>query len=44
MVVFTLAYGYLMDISLEKEALILGSILSVIGFAFYLGFKPSSML
>jgi len=39
--VFTFAYGYLMKISVEKEALILGSILLVIGFAFYIGFKPS---
>jgi hypothetical protein len=39
--VFTFAYGYLMKISVEKEALILGSIFSVIGFAFYMGFKPS---
>jgi ABC-type antimicrobial peptide transport system permease subunit len=30
-----------MKISVEKEALILGSILLVIGFAFYIGFKPS---
>ena len=42
MVVFTFAYGLLMNISLEKEALILGSILAVIGLAFYVGFKPSS--
>ena len=40
MLVFTFAYGYVMQISVEKEALILGSIFSVIGFAFYLGFKP----
>ena len=40
MLVFTFVYGYLMEISVEKEALILGSIFSVIGFAFYLGFKP----
>ena len=42
MVIFTIAYGFLMNISLEKEALILGTILAVIGLAFYLGFKPSS--
>jgi hypothetical protein len=42
MVVFTFAYGFLMNISLEKETLILGTILAVIGFAFSLGFKPSS--
>jgi len=40
--VFTFAYGYLMKISLEKEALILGSLLLLIGFAFYMGFKPST--
>jgi hypothetical protein len=39
--VFTFAYGYSTQISAEKELLILGSILSVIGFAFYVGFKPS---
>lgn len=39
MVVFTFAYGFLMNISLEKEALILGTILAVIGLAFSLGFK-----
>jgi len=42
MVVFTIAYGFLMNISLEKEALILGTILAVIALAFSLGFKPSS--
>ena len=42
MLVFTIAYGFLMNISLEKEALILGTILAVIGLAFYLGFKPLS--
>jgi hypothetical protein len=40
--VFSFVYGYLMKISLEKEALILGSILSIICFAFYIGFKPST--
>ena len=39
--VFTIAFGYLMQISLGKELLMLGSIFSVIGFAFYIGFKPS---
>jgi hypothetical protein len=42
MVVFTFAYGLLTNISFEKETLILGSILAVIGLAFSLGFKPSS--
>ena len=42
MLVFTFAYGYVMQISVEKEALILGSIFSVIGFAFSIGFKPSA--
>ena len=41
MVVFTIVFGYIMKISAEGEALILGTILSMIGFAFYLGFKPS---
>jgi hypothetical protein len=40
--VFTFVYGYLMEISVEKEALILGSILLVVCFAFYIGFKPST--
>ena len=40
--VFTFAYGYLTEISVEKEALILGSMLVVIGFAFYVGFEPSA--
>lgn len=40
--VFIFAYGYLMKISLEEESLMLGSIISVIGFALYLGFKPSA--
>jgi hypothetical protein len=39
--VFTFAYGYSMQISAGKELLILGSILSVLGFAFYIGFKHS---
>ena len=42
MVVFTFAYGFLTNISLEREALILGTILAVIGLAFSLWFKPSS--
>ena len=42
MLVFTIAYGFLMNISLEKEALIWGTIFAVIGLAFSLGFKPSS--
>ena len=40
--VFTFAYGYLMQISVGKELLILGSIFSVLGFAFYIGFKAST--
>ena len=40
--VFTLALGFLMQISVGKELLMLGSIFSVIGFAFYIGFKPST--
>ncbi len=41
MLVFTFVYGYTMQIAVEKEALILSSILVAIGFAFYIGFKPS---
>ena len=40
--VFTIAYGYLTQISVGKELLILGSIFSVMGFAFYIGFKASA--
>ena len=39
--VFTVAYGYSAKISVEKELLILGSVFSLIGLAFYIGFKPS---
>jgi hypothetical protein len=39
--VFIFAIGYFMQISEEKELLILGSVLSVIGLAFYIGYKPS---
>jgi hypothetical protein len=37
--VFAVAMGFVTRISLGSEVLILGSILSVIAFAFYLGFK-----
>ena len=39
--VFTFALGYIMQMSKEKELLMLGSVLSVIGLAFYIGYKPS---
>jgi hypothetical protein len=39
--VFTIVLGYLMQISLLTELLMLGTIFSVIGFAFYMGFKSS---
>ena len=39
--VFAVAVGFLMQISLEKELLILGSILSILGLTFYVGFKSS---
>jgi hypothetical protein len=39
--VFAIVYGYLTQMSLGKELLMLGSIFMVIGFAFYIGFKPS---
>ncbi len=38
-IVFTVAYGVLTQIPLEKELLMLGAILSVLGFAFYIGFR-----
>jgi hypothetical protein len=41
MLVFTIVFGYTMKISAEGEALILGTIFSIIAFAFYIGFKPS---
>ena len=37
--VFAVAMGFFIKISLGSELLILGSILSIIAFAFYLGFK-----
>ncbi|HLN90189.1 MAG TPA: hypothetical protein VK253_08995 [Candidatus Binatia bacterium] len=40
--VFTIAFGYMTHISLGAELLMLGTIFSVIGFAFYIGFKPSA--
>lgn len=39
--IFAVAVGLLMQISLGKELLILGSILSVLGLTFYVGFKSS---
>ena len=39
--VFAVAVGLLMQISLGKELLILGSILSILGLTFYVGFKSS---
>ncbi len=39
--VFTFALGYITQMSEEKELLLLGSVLSVIGLAFYIGYKPS---
>jgi hypothetical protein len=39
--VFTFALGYIIQMSEEKELLMLGSVLSVIGLAFYIGYKPS---
>ncbi len=38
-VVFTIVFGYAMQISLGKELLMLGVVFSVLGFAFYVGFK-----
>jgi hypothetical protein len=39
--VFTFVLGYILQMSEEKELLMLGSVLSVIGLAFYIGYKPS---
>ena len=39
--VFIFALGYIIQISEEKELLILGCVLSVIGLAFYIGYIPS---
>jgi len=39
--VFTVVLGYSIQISVGKELLMLGSIFSLIGLAFYIGFKPS---
>jgi len=39
--VFAVAVGLSMQISLGEELLILGSILSILGLAFYIGFKSS---
>ncbi len=39
--VFTFALGNIIQLSMEKELLLLGSVLSVIGLAFYIGYKPS---
>jgi hypothetical protein len=40
--VFAFALGYIVQMSEEKELLMLGSVLSVIGLAFYIGYKPSA--
>jgi cation transport ATPase len=39
--VFTFVLGYVLQMSEEKELLMLGSVFSVIGLAFYIGYKPS---
>ena len=41
MLVLTIVFGYAMKISAVGEALILGTIFSIIAFAFYIEFKPS---
>jgi len=41
LIVFTVAVGFTIHMSLAKELLILGSIFAVIGFGFYLAFKPA---
>ena len=40
LIVFTAVYGYSIQLSLGKEALILGAILMVLAFALYMAFKP----
>jgi cation transport ATPase len=40
--VFTIVFGFLAQISVGKELLILGSVFAIIGFAFYLAFKPAA--
>jgi len=40
LLVFTFVYGILNAVSAEKEALMVSSILFLIGIAFYVGFKP----
>ena len=37
--VFAIAFGYAMQISLGNELLMLGAVFSVLGFVFYVGFK-----
>jgi hypothetical protein len=39
--IFIFALGYIMKMSEEKTLLMLGSVLSVIGLAFYIGYNPS---
>ncbi len=39
--VFAVAFGYLTQLSLGKELLLLGTIFSVMGLAFYIGFKST---
>lgn len=43
MVIFGAGYGYLMKVSLPAIGMMLASVVSVIGFAFYLKFKPSTL-
>jgi hypothetical protein len=43
MVIFGLIYGYLLGIAVAAIGILLVSVLSVIGFAFYLRFKPSTL-
>ncbi len=40
--VFIFALSYIIQISKEKELLMLGMVLSIIAFAFYVSYKPSS--
>jgi hypothetical protein len=39
--VFAFALGYIMQMSEEKELLMIACVLSVIGLAFYIGYKPA---
>jgi NO-binding membrane sensor protein with MHYT domain len=43
MIIFGAGYGYLMKVPFPAIGMMLASVVSVIGFAFYLKFKPSTL-